>query len=134
MMAMLAYGISPSAAAAAGAAGASSRPAGRPGTARITASASTNSGSAAEPTVSRQPVAVRASSLTMAPVRTSAPDAFASTSGSVPRPPASVVNTGRRGPPGPSGGSSEPAASVSDGYRRDAAASAGSVASKDSSE
>src|ERR1700728_2360536 len=84
MMAMLAYGISPSAAAAAGAAGASSRPAGRPGTARITASASRYSGSAAEPTVRRQPAAVRLSSRTIALLRTCAPDALATASGSAP--------------------------------------------------
>ncbi len=97
-MAMLAYSMPPSAAAAADAPGtpASSRPAGRAGRARTTASAVISSGAAAEPTVSRQPVAVRASSRTVARVRMTAPEASASTAGSVPSPPASVVNTGGR--------------------------------------
>src|SRR5215472_2684038 len=92
---MLAYRISPSAAAAESATPASSRLAGMAGTALITASASAVSGACAEPTVSRQPAWVRTSSRTIALVRMTAPDAAASASGRVPSPPVSVVNTGR---------------------------------------
>ena len=60
----------------------------------MTASAVRYSSSCLEPTVSRQPAAVRASPRTMAPVRTAAPEAAATAAGSVPSPPASVVNTG----------------------------------------
>ncbi len=87
--------------------------------------------------VSRQPRAVRASSRTIALARSSAPDAAARAAGSVPSPPARVLNTGGRGAdaPGPSagGGSSAAAAADSVPWWRDAAARAGSVASKDSS-
>ena len=68
----------------------------------MTASASRCWGACAEPMVSRQPRALRASSRTMAPVRTSAPEAAARAGGSAPRPPCRVVNTaGRAGVPGP---------------------------------
>src|ERR1700742_4095010 len=107
-MAMLAYSIaaSPAAAADAPATLLSSRDAGRAGRASTTASASIRSGSAADPTVSRQPVAVRASSRTVARVRTVAPEAAATAAGSAPRPLVSVVNTAGRagGGPGRAGG------------------------------
>ena len=77
MIAMLAYGISPAGRGRTAAAVASSRAAGAAGKARMTASASSYSGAAAEPIVSRQPAPVRASSRTMALVLTSAPDALA---------------------------------------------------------
>src|ERR1700722_20602054 len=118
MIAMLAYLISARAAAASSATPDRSRLAGRAGTARITASASTVSGACAEPTVSRQPSGVRASSRTIAPARTVAPDAPASAAGKVPSPPAIVVNTGD-GPPAPAadapadgGGSSDATAAA----------------------
>src|ERR1700733_6075086 len=126
---MLAYSTSPSAdaAAAAPATGASSLLAGLPGTAMMTASASSHSGALVGPTVSRQPspsagCAVRASSRTIAPVRTVAPDCAATAGGSVPRPPDSVVKTGRAGAggrPGPPGaGSRDAATSGSEATRR----------------
>ena len=62
----------------------------------MTASASRCSGACAEPMVSRQPRGPRASSRTMAPVRTSAPEAAARAGGRVPRPPCRVVNTAGR--------------------------------------
>src|SRR5580693_7276856 len=93
-MAMDAYGISASPPAASLAASRSSRAAGAAGTAMITASASRYSGSAAEPMVSRQPVPVRLSSRTIAPVRTSAPEALATASGSAPSPLVSVTKSG----------------------------------------
>src|SRR6202050_4783323 len=120
---MLAYSISPSAEAGGAAAppAPGARLAGLPGIARMTASASSHSGALVGPTVSRQPApsgrAVRASSRTIAPVCTVAPDRAATAGGSVPRPPDSVVKTGRAGAggrPGPPGGG-----------RRDAAALAG---------
>ena len=145
-MAMLAYSMPPSAAAAVDAPGTppSSRPAGRAGTASTTASAVISSGAAADPTVSRHPVPVRASSRTVARVRMTAPEASATAAGSTPRPPASVVNTGRGGgaapgtggapgscPPGE--GSSDAAAPVSERCAGATAASGPSVASNDSS-
>src|SRR6201999_1122241 len=139
-MAMLAYSIPASAAVAADAPGTplSSRDAGRAGRASTTASASIRSGSAPDPTVSRQPVAVRASSRTVARVRTVAPDAAATAAGSAPRPLVKVVKTAGRGGGGPdsaggAGGSRDAAAS--DRARCDpaAAASGPRVASNDSS-
>src|ERR1700677_4813764 len=62
--------------------------------ARITASASRYSGLAADPIVSRQPAVVRLSSRTIALTRTSAPEAFATASGSAPRPVVSVTKIG----------------------------------------
>ena len=100
-IAMLAYSISPSSAPAAGTSAWSNRPAGRAGNASTTASARTYSGSCAEPTVSCQPSGVRRSSRTDVPVRTCAPEAAATAAGRVPRPPASVVNTGSPRPPAP---------------------------------
>src|SRR3984885_2451753 len=94
MMAMDAYGISASRAAASPALSFSSRAAGAAGVAMITASASRYSGSAADPTVSRQPVGVRLSSRTIALVRTSAPEALATASGSAPIPVVSETKTG----------------------------------------
>ncbi len=108
---MLAYLIPARAAAAGAATPASSRLAGVPGTARMTASASIVSGSCAEPAVSRHPVGVLASSRTMALVRTTAPLAAASAGGSVPSPPASVVKTGA-GRAGPDDGSAAAAAAA----------------------
>ena len=101
----------------------------------MTASASRCSGACAEPMVSRQPAAAGTSSRTIALVRSCAPDAAATAGGSVPRPPVSVVKTGggAAGGPGRGGGSSEAAAAASDAWRRDASASPGRVASKDSS-
>ena len=101
-MAMDAYGISASRAAASPALSFSSRAAGAAGVAMITASASRYSGSAAEPTVSRQPVAVRLSSRTIAFVRTSAPEALATVSGSAPIPVVSETKTGAGLAAGPS--------------------------------
>ncbi len=144
-MAMLAYSIPLSAAAAGDAPGtpARSRPAGRAGRASTTASAVISSGAAAEPTVSRQPVAVLASSRTVARVRMTAPEVSASTAGSVPSPPASVVNTGGRfggaaaawpGRCGSGGaGSRDAAASASERCAGAALASEPRVAAKDSS-
>src|SRR6266581_738626 len=119
---MLAYSISASAAAAAAAPATcpASRLAGRAGNARITASASIRSGATAGPTVSRQPAGVLASSRTVALVLTCAPLARASASGSMPRPPASVVKTGAGGAVGSPPASIEAAASASDRYDRDA--------------
>src|SRR3984885_15067848 len=155
MMAMDAYGIPASWSAATGAASRSSRAAGAAGTAMITASASRYSGSAADPTVSRQPVSVRPSSRTIAPVRTSAPDALATASGSAPSPDVSVTKRGAGLPapgakPAPSaatrsflllsaaglggwGGSSDVTASVSAAWPRVAAASGARVALNDRS-
>ena len=62
----------------------------------MTAPASRYWGACAEPMVSRQPRGVRTSSRTMAPVRTSAPEAAARAGGGAPRPPARVVNTAGR--------------------------------------
>src|SRR5215475_16093580 len=94
MIAMLAYGISLSDAEAAGTVRDSNRDAGAAGTATMTASATRYSGSAAEPTVSRQPASVRASSRTTALTRTSAVEALATASGSAPSPVASDTKTG----------------------------------------
>src|SRR5215468_3858012 len=139
MIAMLAYGISPSGAEAAGTVRDSNRDAGAAGTATMTASAIRYSGSAAEPTVSRQPASVRASSRTLALTRTSAVEALATASGSAPIPVVSETKTGA----GPlllsgaelsgAGESREAAASVKVGCVLAAAASGASVASKDSS-
>ncbi len=83
--------------------------------------------------VSRQPLAVRASSRTVAVVRTAAPLASASASGSAPRPSARVVNTGCcAGPSCGPGPSIAAAASASDRCFRDSGARPGSVASNDS--
>src|SRR6516164_7462345 len=138
MIAMLAYGISLSGAEAAGTVRDSNRDAGAAGTATMTASATRYSGSAAEPTVSRQPASVRVSSRTMALTRTSAVEALARASGSAPIPVVSETNTAA-GPLLLSGaelsaavGSSEVAASVRVGCSQAAAASGASVASKDS--
>src|SRR5260370_38748653 len=140
----------------------SSRAAGRAGRARVTASASIIFAAAADPTVSRHPGPAAGApeapgargagdgARVIAAVRTSAPDALARTAGSWPSPPDRVVNTD---PPdrvptgarscsraatgtatGDGSGSSEPTASASDRYRRDAPPSAGIVASKDRSE
>src|SRR5215831_15181867 len=137
---MLAYGIAASAARASAAPGSPARSlaAGWAGTASITASASSQAGAWADPTVSRQPPGVRASSRAIAPVLTSAPEAAATAAGRVPRPPASVVKmvasaaaAPGAGPDGGDGGISAPAASVSDAHRRDSAARPGSVASND---
>src|SRR5580700_5237193 len=87
---MLAYGIWLSGAEAAGTILDRRRAAGAAGAATMTASASRYSGSAAEPTVSRQPACVRSSAL----VRMSAFDALATASGSAPSPVVSVTNTG----------------------------------------
>src|SRR5215469_4891133 len=100
---MLAYPISRSAVTVADAPGtpASSLADGPAGTARITASAVRYSSSCAEPTVSRQPEAVRDSPRTIAEVRTVAPEVAATAAGSDPSPAASVVKTGgREGPAG----------------------------------
>src|SRR5215470_91727 len=94
MIAMLAYGISPSGAEAAGTVRDSNRDAGAAGTATMTASATRYSGSAAEPTVSRQPASVRLSSRTMALTRTSAFEALATALGRAPIPVVSETNTG----------------------------------------
>src|SRR5215472_11906316 len=94
MIAMLAYGISLSGAEAAGTVRDSNRDAGAAGTATMTASATRYSGSAAEPTVSRQPASVRVSSRTMALTRTSAFEALATASGSAPIPVVSETNSG----------------------------------------
>ncbi len=111
----------------------------------MTASASRCWGACAEPMVSRQPRGPRASSRTMAPVRTCAPEAAARAGGRVPRPPARVVNTaGRAGrlparvswPAGRAAAgaaASEAAAAASEACVRDAWARPGSVASNDSS-
>src|SRR5215469_1681456 len=137
MIAMLAYGISASAEEAPGTVLDSRREAGAAGTATTTASAVTYSGSAAEPTVSRQPPVVRVSSRTIAPVLMSAFDALASASGSAPRPVPSVTNNGAAGvgldEAGAGGGSSAAAASVSAWCFLAAAASGPRVAWKDSS-
>ena len=145
---MLAYSISPSAAAAASASGtpASSLLAGRAGTARMTASASSRSGARVGPMVSRQPgprpppgppapspVAARVSSRVIALVRTVAPDTAAIAGGSVPRPPDSVVNTGAAGRVASGAGSRDATAAVRERCCREAWASAGRVASADSS-
>src|SRR5215471_2828132 len=138
MIAMLVYGISPSGAEAAGTVRDSSRDAGAAGTATMTASATRYSGSAAEPTVSRQPASVRVSSRTMALTRTSAVEALATASGSAPIPVVSETNTAAGSlllsGAGSSGaaGSSEVTASVKLGCCLAAAASGASVASKDS--
>src|ERR1700733_2371422 len=129
---MLAYGISPSPADAAGATALSSRLAGRAGTARITASASMYSGAGAGPIVSRQPFPwVRPSSRAIAPVRTVAPDAFATASGSSPSPFTSVPKTARGGPGTPAG-SNDPAAAASEARLPAAPGSPGNAAPKDS--
>src|SRR5215469_163625 len=94
MIAMLAYGISLSGAQAAGTVRDSNRDAGAAGTATMTASAARYSGSAAEPTVSRQPASVRVSSRTMALTRTSAFEALATASGRAPMPVVSETNSG----------------------------------------
>src|SRR5580698_2244110 len=91
---MLAYGIWLSGAEAAGTVLDRRRAAGAAGAATMTASASRYSGSAAEPTVSRQPACVRSSARTIALVRMSAFDALATASGSAPSPVVSVTNTG----------------------------------------
>ena len=157
---MDAYGISASRAAAPPALSVSRRAAGAAGVARITASASRYSGSAAEPTVSRQPAAVRLSSRTIAFVRTSAPEALATASGSAPIPVVSETKSGAGLPLAPAGapgawvlaaaawpaaggllllsavgagGSSEAAAPVRVACPRVAAASGASVARKDRS-
>src|SRR5215469_14078726 len=91
---MLAYGIRLSDVEAAGTVPDSRREAGAAGTATMIASASRYSGSAAEPTVSRQPACVRSSARTIALVRMSALDALATASGSAPSPVVSVTNTG----------------------------------------
>src|SRR5215469_8940537 len=139
---MLAYGIWLSGAEAAGTVLDSRREAGAAGTATMTASASRYSGSAAEPTVSRQPAGVRSSARTIALVRMSAFDALAIASGSVPRPVVSVTNTGAgasrflllSADGAGSGGSRAATASVSrPGWVFVAAASGASVAWKESS-
>jgi hypothetical protein len=56
--------------------------------------ASYGTGAAADPAVSRQPVAVRASARTVVPSSTRAPDRAASAAGSRPRPPGSEANSG----------------------------------------
>src|SRR5271166_4022405 len=91
---MLAYGIWLSGAEAAGTVLDRRREAGAAGTATMTASASRYSGSAAEPTVSRQLAGARSSARTIALVRMSAFDALATASGSAPSPVVSVTNTG----------------------------------------
>src|SRR5215472_1762886 len=98
---MFAYWISRSAVTATDAPGTppSSRAEGPAGIARTTASAVRYSSSCAEPTVSRQPEAVRDSPRTIAEVRTVAPEVAATAAGSDPSPAASVVNTGGREDP-----------------------------------
>ena len=103
-MAMLAYSIAASAAAAADAPGTplSRRDAGRAGRASTTASARISSGSAADPTTSRHPVAVRVSSRTVARVRTVAPEAAGHRRGQRAQP------VGQRGEHGRAGGRVRP--------------------------
>ena len=143
MIAIDAYGICSSSAAASAAGPFSSRAAGAAGTAMITASASRYSGSAADPIVSRQPDAVRVSSRTIALTWMSAPEALATASGSAPSPVVRVTKSGagfpccyprrRVGACAAAGGSSAAAASVSVGWVRAAAASGASVAWNDRS-
>lgn len=85
-MAMPAYSILTSSAAAWGSSSASSRLAAGAGTAMITASASTISGAGTGPVTSRHPPSVLRSSLTMTPVLISAPEAAATASGRLPIP------------------------------------------------
>src|SRR5258708_25495738 len=94
MIAMLAYGISLKAADADGAVVVRSLAAGAAGQARMTASASRYSGSAAEPMVSRHPDSVLASWRTVALVRISAPEALAILPGSHPSPVGRGTNNG----------------------------------------
>src|ERR1700722_15187342 len=94
MIAIDAYGICSSSAAASAAGPFSRRAAGAAGAARITASASRYSGSAAAPIVSRQPDAVLVSSRTIALTRMSAPEALATASGSAPSPVVRVTKSG----------------------------------------
>src|ERR1700722_8792514 len=94
MIAIDAYGICSSSAAATAAGPFSSRAVGAAGAARITASASRYSGSAADPIVSRQPDAVLVSSRTIALTRMSAPEALATASGSAPSPVVRVTKSG----------------------------------------
>src|ERR1700749_967059 len=137
---MLAYGIWLSGTEAAGTVLDRSREAGAAGTATMTASASRYSGSAAEPTVSRQPAGVRSSARTIALVRMLAFEALGPPPGTLPTPRrvVSVTNTGAGPEPwsaegAGAGGSRAATASVSDAWVFVAAASGASVAWKDSS-
>lgn len=85
-MAMLAYSILASSAAAWGDSSASNLLAAGAGTATITASASMISGLGTGPATSRQPPSVRRISLTVTPVLISAPEAAATASGRLPIP------------------------------------------------
>ena len=136
-MAMLAVATSASPAAAAAAPGrpASRRLAGAAGSASTTASASSYRGSCADPTVSRQPCAVRSIARTIEPVRRSAADAAATAGTSDASPPGRLTKTGAGGPSPRAAAalsSSPAAASVTGWPSRVAAASAGMVASNDS--